>query len=159
MAHATKTLTLSQIAYELGVYDRLSTEATLPLHQTYVAADKAQQAEMRRDFMIQYVAGNLHVDATVAAVIVAEGRGEHSKNNAAKKAALSRGSNKMNTHLTRTQAKKHAAAKRPSQNTAIHLKAVERDALKAFIEACGSVERAVAVFTRGSVILKTTPAK
>lgn len=56
---ATNKLTLTQIAFELGAYDRITKEATKPLRDAYAKADEATAREMRHNWIQGYMAGNL----------------------------------------------------------------------------------------------------
>lgn len=72
----TKQMTMTQIAKALGNNDRISREAMLPIHQAYTKADAAQQKQMREDWTVAYIEGNLSLTTLQAAKIAAQPRTE-----------------------------------------------------------------------------------
>jgi hypothetical protein len=60
------TVTANEFFFNLGKSDRLTLEASKPLHESYKRGDGAQQKEMRQACMAHYVMGKLAVSRVVA---------------------------------------------------------------------------------------------
>lgn len=65
-------LTLTQIAFELGAYDRITKESTKPLHAAYAKAQEADQKAMRTNWILGYMAGNLDLSYSRAEALLAD---------------------------------------------------------------------------------------
>jgi len=91
MAHAI--VSHNQFFFNLGTVDRLTLEASLPLHRAYVAGTPAQRTDLRNRAVLHYVMGKLKITQVQAEKIIEQTRSqrsaEHEKavNAASKKAA------------------------------------------------------------------------
>lgn len=65
-----KQLTMIDIAFSLGSSDRVARASTLPVARAYMKADDEGKAQMRRDWCISYVSGNLSVKLAKAEAII-----------------------------------------------------------------------------------------
>jgi hypothetical protein len=94
----TMTLNLSQFAFGLGSMDRLTLDASLPFHRVFHKATEEQQASMRRDFVTEFVRGNLNVSVERVLEILAEKR---SMRNPADELAVNAAGKKFKYHVVR----------------------------------------------------------
>jgi hypothetical protein len=91
MSHAI--VSHNQFFFNLGSVDRLTLEASLPLHKAYVAGTPAQRTDLRQRAVLHYVMGKLDITQAKAERILEQTRSqrsaEHEKavNAASKKAA------------------------------------------------------------------------
>lgn len=83
----------NQFFFNLGSVDRLTLEASLPLHKAYVAGTPAQRTDLRQRAVLHYVMGKLSITQVQAEKILEQSRSQRSAehervvNAASKKAA------------------------------------------------------------------------
>ena len=92
-------LSLAAFALSLGQNDRLTHTASEPLHKVYKLADADEQAAMRTEFVVNFIAGRLSVTKAVAAKICDKAR---AGNKGEKLAAYKGASDKFGYHIRRT---------------------------------------------------------
>ena len=93
----TSTITFDEFAFNVGTLARKTRDASLPLHKAYHKGTPAQQADLQRRWLINYLMGNLQVDAKRAETIVSQGTGKGSTHYAEVKAAR----RSFNYHIVR----------------------------------------------------------
>ena len=74
-----KTFTLTTFAFAVGSNDRQTQEASQPFHLEYIKGDKAFQARMRTDWIVNYVSGNLGIAQAKAIKVVETSRTERTE--------------------------------------------------------------------------------
>lgn len=131
-------LTITQFAFKLGATKRMTMQASLPFHKAYVRATDVQQAQLRREWMLGYIAGLLDVSEKTSERILSEGKGKDSKNTPDQIKAIDAASTNFREHVVRKDAGESNAKK-------TRISAEERAAFEKFVKACGSVERALEV--------------
>lgn len=89
----TNLVSHNQFFFNLGSVDRLTLEASLPLHKAYVAATPEQRRDLRQRAVLNYVMGKLGITQVQAEKIMEQSRSQRSAeherivNAASKKAA------------------------------------------------------------------------
>ena len=73
---ATKNNTYDTFAQSVGKSDRLSLETSEVWHKDYKKADKAEQAEWVKEWRVNYLIGNLGINASQADRILSQTRDE-----------------------------------------------------------------------------------
>jgi len=96
------TVTANEFFFNLGKNDRLTLDASKPLHEAYVVGDTAQQKEMRQACMAHYVMGKLAVSRVVADRILSTPRTERTKR---EQGAYSVSNERFTYHVSRTNNK------------------------------------------------------
>ena len=69
-------ITATQFFFNLGTNDRLTLEASKPIHDAYRKAEPAQQKQLRTDCMAHYIMGNLKCNRLEADRILSQSRTE-----------------------------------------------------------------------------------
>jgi hypothetical protein len=103
MAHAI--VSHNQFFHNLGSVDRLTLEASLPLHKAYVAATPEQRTDLFKRAVLNYVMGKLKITQSQAEKIMAQTRSQRS---AEHERAVNAGGNKARNHLVRDFKPEHA---------------------------------------------------
>ena len=103
------TVTANEFFFNLGKNDRLTLDASKPLHEAYVVGDTAQQQGMRQACMAHYVMGKLTVSRGVADRILSTPRTERTER---EQCAYRVANERFTYHVSRTNNKvsKPAAA-------------------------------------------------
>lgn len=126
--------TLNQFAWQLGANLRITLEHSTGWHKAFVRADKATQATWRREFVANFVAGNLDISADKAEKIVSLKRVERTET---QEKAVNAASKKFAYHIVRaTPQRKEAVRVRIAQS--------ERNAWEKFVSIVGE-DRAVLI--------------
>ena len=102
------TVTLSQFAFNLGQFDRLTLEASLPFHKAYVSANPEQKAQLKHDWQVNYIQGKADVDAATAERILSGGKG--GKASKASIEAIDKSYSSFRHHIVRKPKAKAASA-------------------------------------------------
>lgn len=105
MAHTV--LSHNDFFFNLGSVDRLTLEASLPLHKAYVAATPEQRTDLRQRAVLNYVMGKLHITREKAEKIIEQSRSQRS---AEHERAVNAASKKAAHHLVRDFKADHAKA-------------------------------------------------
>ena len=71
-----KKMTATEFFFNLGNNDRLTLEASKPIHDAWLKATPAQRAQLRADCMAHYIMGKLRCDRTKADRILSQSRTE-----------------------------------------------------------------------------------
>lgn len=139
------TVTLSQFAFNLGQFDRLTLEASLPFHEAYVSATPEQKAQLKHDWQVNYIKGKADVDAATAERILSGGKG--GKASKANIEAIDKSYSSFRHHIVR-KPKAGAKAAKPvkSMRVAKDLRALAEAYLANFENAAEAIKvlRAVA---------------
>ena len=98
-----KTFTFTQFAFAVGANDRLTQDASLVFHQEYVEADKPKQKQMRKDWVVSYVAGNLKVSQAKAIAICEMTRVERLAKDKDLEDSVNRAGKKFSYHVVRAE--------------------------------------------------------
>lgn len=72
-------LSATQFFFNLGNNDRLTLEASKPIHASWLRATPAQRNQLRTDCMAHYIMGKLQCDRTAADRILSQSRTERTK--------------------------------------------------------------------------------
>lgn len=131
-------LTITQFAFKLGTHHRMTLAASLPFHRAYIKGTDVQQAQLRREWMLGYIAGLLHVSEKTSERILSEGKGKDSTNTVEQIRAIDAASTNFREHVVRKSANESSAKK-------TRISAEERAAWEKFVKACGNVARALEV--------------
>lgn len=103
MAHAI--VSHNQFFHNLGSVDRLTLDASLPLHKAYVAATPEQRTDLFKRAVLNYVMGKLKITQSQAEKIMEQTRSQRS---AEHERAVNAGGNKARNHLVRDFKPEHA---------------------------------------------------
>lgn len=98
-----KTFTFTQFAYAVGANDRMTHEASLPFHEEYIKADEPKQKQMRKDWVVSYVAGNLKVSQAKAIAICEMTRVERNAKDKALEDSVNRAGKQFSYHVVRAE--------------------------------------------------------
>lgn len=96
-----KTFTFTQFAFAVGANDRLTHEASEPFHLEYLEADEPKQKQMRKDWVVSYVAGNLKVSQAKAIAICEMTRVERNAKDKALEDSVNRAGKQFSYHVAR----------------------------------------------------------
>jgi hypothetical protein len=100
MTKATKlVVTYQQFAEGVGRSDRMTLEASLAWHKTYVKLDSASKALWQKDFILNYVVGRLDCDMEQAEIIYAQTRSQRKHDH---EKAVNSGGSRFREHISRT---------------------------------------------------------
>ena len=72
-------LSATQFFFNLGNNDRLTLEASKPIHASWLRATPAQRIQLRTDCMAHYIMGKLQCNRTAADRILSQSRTERTK--------------------------------------------------------------------------------
>ena len=98
-----KTFTFTQFAFAVGANDRLTHEASLPFHEEYIKADEPKQKQMRKDWVVSYVAGNLKVSQAKAIAICEMTRVERNAKDPELEKVVNRAGQRFTHHVVRPE--------------------------------------------------------
>ena len=129
------TLSIYSFANLLGQAHRKSREASLPFHKAYVKADYEQRAEMRYDWMIGHIIGNMEVTQKQADRILSQSRDDRTE--AAQK-AYKKASSDFSYHVIRPEPK-------PSTEQSNRISREHRKAAEAYLALFEDAKSALAV--------------
>ena len=153
-----KTVNINTFAFNLSVLTSKQRDASTPFHTCYVGADAAGKKQLRSEWMLGYVAGNVFANALrkaeeagiectmlrsdadkLAERIISKGKSEGAKPDHVK--AIDRATSDFRYHVIRPAAKRVA----PSDERAPAKAATKAEAtmLKAFLGVCGNKARAL----------------
>lgn len=96
-----KEFTFTQFAYAVGANDRMTHDASLVFHEEYVEADEPKQKQMRKDWVVSYVAGNLKVSQAKALAICEMTRVERLAKDKDLEDSVNRGGKQFGYHVVR----------------------------------------------------------
>lgn len=133
--------TLNQFAWQLGAHDRVTLEYSLVWHKAYLKATPETREAWRKEWVINFVAGNLKCTIAEATKIEAKTR---KKRTAKQELAVNKAGKKFAYHISRTD-KKSSRGEPAPKPTKVRVSAAERAAWEKFVKVCGSAERAAAV--------------
>lgn len=101
-----RVITIMKLGEGVGAQDRVSLDASEWAHKAFAKADEEKQRAMRREFVIGYVTGRMHVSNDVAETIVDKKREERTK---AQELAVNAAGQKFKYHVARDGAKRKGA--------------------------------------------------
>lgn len=140
-------MNIRMFAFNLARMNSKAREATLPYHKAYAPATPEQQSDLRREWMIGYIAGTLTVSEEAAERILSAGKGGKARK--AHVQAIDRASSDFRYHVIRPDGKKPETKR--TRISAEHraaamdfLSTFEGDTLEAQIKAAMAVLKAMA---------------
>lgn len=123
MANTAKEFNFTQFAFAVGANDRLTQDASLPFHEEYVAnEDKAFRVQMRKDWVVSYIAGNLGISQAKAIKIAELTRVARNELNPKLEEAVNRASKQFTYHIVRPDATTSKQADLVKQALALYAK-------------------------------------
>ena len=132
----SKALTATEFFFNLGNNDRLTLEASSPIHASWLKATPAQRKQLRTDCMAHYIMGKLQCDRIVADRILSQSRTERT---AKAQLAYRTANERFTYHVARTNNKvtKPATSQRISR--------AHREAAQAYLALFEDAKSALAV--------------
>ena len=118
---------INTFAFNLGKAKRMTLAASLPFHNAYVKADDAGKAQLRREWMLGYVAGLLNVTPKKSESILSEGKGKDSNNTHEQMKAIDSASTNFREHVVRPEGT-------ANQTKKVRVPAALRSAIKALLD-------------------------
>ena len=131
----SKAISATQFFFNLGNNDRLTLEASAPIHAAWLAATPEQRKQLRLDCMAHYIMGKTQCDRKAADRILSQSRTERT---AKAQLAYRTANERFTYHVSRDNKKVKPA---PTQSFRISREA--RDAGNAFLKMFDNVEAAV----------------
>jgi len=132
----SKALTATEFFFNLGNNDRLTLEASAPIHASWLKATPAQRKQLRTDCMAHYIMGKLQCDRIVADRILSQSRTERT---AKAQLAYRTANERFTYHVARTNNKVIKPA------TSQRISAEHRKAAQAYLALFEDAKSALAV--------------
>lgn len=137
----SKALTATEFFFNLGNNDRLTLEASAPIHASWLKATPAQRKQLRADCMAHYIMGKLQCDRKAADRILSQSRTERT---AKAQLAYRTANERFTYHVARTN-KKVKPVEPVKPVTSQRISAAHRQAAEAYLALFEDAESALAV--------------
>lgn len=134
-----KLISMNEFAHNLGQHVRLTRDASLPLHNIYVAAEPEQQGEMRVSWLLNHLTGQGYTPKQAESVCAAS-RNDRS---AEQQRDYDKARGDFTYHIVRSVSAKAEPAKAP------RISREERAAWAAFVATVGADRAALIAKTLG----------
>lgn len=132
-------ISMNEFARRLGEHARLTRDASLPLHEGYVAADAAQQGEMRVSWLLNHLTGQGYTQKQAEAICSAS----RTERSAEAQRDYDKARQDFAYHIVRKTKSNKAEEKKP------RISREERSAWAAFVSTVGADRAALIAKTLG----------
>ena len=133
----SKAITATEFFFNLGNNDRLTLEASAPIHASWLKATPAQRKQLRTDCMAHYIMGKLQCDRIVADRILSQSRTERT---AKAQLAYRTANERFTYHVARTNNKV-----KPVEHKSNRISRAHREAAQAYLALFEDAKSALAV--------------
>lgn len=131
------TISASQFFFNLGNNDRLTLEASTPIHKAWLTATPEQRKQLRADCMANYIMGKLQCERKAADRILSQSRDDRTK---AHQAAYRCANERFTYHVSRDNKKV-----KPVEHKSNRISRAHREAAQAYLALFEDAKSALAV--------------